>query len=42
MLPRAEGQPAGAIELNEALAVLPGLDYNSCPIPCFLVVVSVC
>ena len=41
VLARPEGQPARAIELDQALAVLSGLDYNPCPIPSFFVVVSV-
>ena len=41
MLPRAEGQTARAIELYEALAVLPGLNNNAGPIPSLFVVVSV-
>ena len=41
VLTRAERQAAGAIELDQALAVLSSLDYNPCPIPSFFVVVSV-
>ena len=41
VLARAEGETARAIELDEALAVLPSLDYNACPIPSLFVVVSV-
>ena len=41
VLAGAKGQTEGAIKLNEALAVLPGLYNNACSIPSLFVVVSV-
>ena len=41
VLTRAKGKTARAVQFDEALAMIPGLQNYACPIPGLIIVVSV-